>query len=98
MKIRDKLLIGFSVLIGITSVLGVVSIVQLNTMNTYYNELAEVDSKAMEIMQQMKLEVDYIIRDMYMYLDVSLHQCNCVYAGADADNSISYHKLPVKCS
>ncbi|KKL57565.1 hypothetical protein LCGC14_2234150, partial [marine sediment metagenome] len=69
MKIRDKLLIGFSVLIGITSVLGVVSIVQLNTMNTYYNELAEVDSKAMEIMQQMKLEVDYIIRDMYMYLD-----------------------------
>jgi methyl-accepting chemotaxis protein len=69
MKIRDKLLIGFTVLIAITSVLGIVSIVQLNTMNGYYTELANVDSKAMELMQQMKLEVDYVIRDMFMYLD-----------------------------
>ncbi len=69
MKIRDKLLIGFTVLIAITSVLGVVSVVQLNTMNGYYTELANVDSKAMELMQQMKLEVDIIIRDMFMYID-----------------------------
>jgi len=69
MKIRNKLLFGFAVLIGITSVLGIVSVVQLNTMNEDYNELANVDSKAMELMQQMKLAVDVVIRDMFMYLD-----------------------------
>ncbi len=75
MKIKQKLVIGFAVLISLTGVLVVFSFVQLNNINVEYVDLAENDSVAMELMKEMKYDLDYVIREMYEYLngDVS-HQ------------------------
>ncbi|KKK60286.1 hypothetical protein LCGC14_3024530, partial [marine sediment metagenome] len=59
MRIRNKLLFGFACLIGVSGILGVVSYVQFSTLDEEYTDLANIDSIAMEIMMDLKYDVDY---------------------------------------
>jgi len=75
MRIRNKLLFGFACLIAVSGVLGVVSYVQFSTLDTEYTDLANVDSIAMEIMMDLKYDVDYALREMWEYIEGdSTHQ------------------------
>ncbi len=87
MKIKRKLIIGFACLIGISSILGIVSFVQFNSLDTEYTNLANRDSIAMEIMMDLKYEVDYAIREMWEYLegDTSHQREEILSVAADFD-------------
>jgi len=73
MRIGKKLFIGFACLIGITSILGVVSVVQLNALDAEINRLANVDAIAIDLIKTMEFEADYEVREMYMYLGGDTH-------------------------
>ncbi|KKK44309.1 MAG: Four helix bundle sensory module for signal transduction [Candidatus Lokiarchaeum sp. GC14_75] len=68
MRIRNKLLFGFACLIAVSGVLGIVSFVQFSTLDKEYTDLANIDSIAMEIMMDLKYDVDYALREMWEYL------------------------------
>jgi len=84
MNIGRRMTIGFATLMAITCVLGGVSFVQLNTLDQKYTDLANVDSIAMEIMMDLKYDVDYILREMWEYIggDAS-HQREEIIASAE---------------
>lgn len=68
MNIGRRMTIGFSVLMILTGVLGVVSYAQMNSLSLEYTNLAEVDSPAIQLMKEMELDVEIILRDVYEYL------------------------------
>ncbi|KKK45380.1 MAG: Methyl-accepting chemotaxis protein McpB [Candidatus Lokiarchaeum sp. GC14_75] len=84
MRIRNKLLFGFACLIAVSGVLGVVSFVQFSTLDKEYTDLANIDSIAMEIMMDLKYDVDYALREMWEYISGdSSHQREEIIASAE---------------
>ena len=87
MNIGRRMVFGFACLMAFTCVLGVISFVQINNLDSEYNQLANIDSLSMEIMMEMKFEVDYAIREMWEYLegDTSHQREEILSAAADFD-------------
>ena len=84
MNIGRRMTIGFASLMALTVILGGISFVQLNTLDKKYTDLANVDSIAMELMNDLKYDVDYALREMWEYLggDAS-HQREEIIASAE---------------
>ena len=95
MKIKHKLIIGFACLIGISSILGIVSFVQFNNLDTEYTNLANRDSVAMEIMMDLKYDVDYALREMWEYIggDSSHQREEIINAAAEFDEHVEWFSL-----
>lgn len=68
MKIRNKLIYGFAALIAVSTVLGIVSFTQIVALDEEINQLADIDAVALKNIKNMEFEVDYIIREMYVYI------------------------------
>jgi len=94
MKIKHKLIIGFACLIGISSILGIVSFVQFNNLDAQYTNLANRDSIAMEIMMDLKYDVDYALREMWEYIggDSSHQREEIISAAAEFDEHVEVLK------
>jgi len=69
MNIGRRMTFGFACLMVISVVLGVISFTQLNSLDKEYTDLADVDSIAMELMMDLQYDVDYVLREMWEYLD-----------------------------
>jgi len=69
MNIGRRMTFGFACLMVISVVLGVISFIQLNNLDQEYSDLADVDSIAMELMMDLQYDVDYVLREMWEYLD-----------------------------
>ncbi|TKJ20254.1 MAG: hypothetical protein CEE43_12975 [Promethearchaeota archaeon Loki_b32] len=69
MNIGRRMTFGFACLMVISVVLGVISFIQLNNLDQEYTDLADVDSIAMELMMDLQYDVDYVLREMWEYLD-----------------------------
>ena len=91
MRIRNKLLFGFACLIAVSGVLGVVSFVQFSTLDKEYTDLANIDSIAMEIMMDLKYDVDYALREMWEYLggDASHQRTEIIESASEFDTHVS---------
>ncbi|MFX1569747.1 MAG: methyl-accepting chemotaxis protein [Promethearchaeota archaeon] len=87
MNIGRRMTIGFACLITFTCVLGGVSFFQLNNLDQRYTDLANVDSIAMEIMNDMKFHMDYALREMWEYLggDTSHQRTEIISATEEFD-------------
>jgi len=68
MNIGRRMVLGFACLIAFSGVLGGISIFQIGEMDKEYKDLANVDSIAMEIMMDLKFDVDYALREMWEYI------------------------------
>jgi len=95
MKIRNKLLIGFACLIGVSGILGIVSFVQFSNLDAEYTDLANIDSIAMEIMMDLKYDVDYAMREMWEYIggDSSHQREEIIASAAEFDEHVEELKL-----
>ena len=84
MNIGRRMTLGFACLMALTCILGGISFVQLNTLDQKYTDLANVDSIAMELMNDLKYDVDYALREMWEYIggDAS-HQREEIVASAE---------------
>ena len=83
MNIGKRMVFGFSCLMIFTIVLGVISFTQISNADKEYRDLANVDSIAMEIMMDLKFDVDYALREMWEYLSGdSSHQREEIIASA----------------
>ena len=84
MNIGRRMTMGFACLMALTGILGGISFVQLNTLDEKYTDLANVDSIAMEIMNDLKYDVDYALREMWEYIGGdSSHQREEIVAAAE---------------
>lgn len=83
MNIGRRMVFGFACLITISCVLGGISFYQISEMDKEYKDLANVDSIAMEIMMDLKYDVDYALREMWEYIGGdSSHQREEIIASA----------------
>ena len=68
MNIGRRMVFGFACLITFSCVLGGISFYQISEMDKEYKDLANVDSIAMELMNDLKYDVDYALREMWEYI------------------------------
>ncbi|MFW9879351.1 MAG: MCP four helix bundle domain-containing protein, partial [Candidatus Thorarchaeota archaeon] len=87
MNIGRRMTLGFAFLIAFTCVLGVISFTQISNMDQQYSDLANVDSIAMEMMNDMKFHMDYALREMWEYLggDTSHQREEIILAAEEFD-------------
>jgi len=75
MNIGRRMVIGFACLITFSCVLGGISFFQISEMDKQYKDLPNVDSIVLEIMIDLKYDVDYALREMWEYIgDDTSHQ------------------------
>jgi len=65
MNIGIRMVLELACLITFSCVIGGISFFQINEMDKQYKDLANVDSIAMEIMNYLKFDVDYALREMW---------------------------------
>jgi len=90
MNIGRRMTLGFASLMALTCILGGISFVQLNTLDQKYTDLANVDSIAMEIMMDLKYDVDYVLREMWEYIggDASHQREEIIASAAEFDEHV----------
>ena len=95
MNIGRRMTFGFACLMIFTCVLGVISFTQLSTLDEEYTDLADVDSIAMEIMMDLKYDVDYALREMWEYLggDTSHQREEIIAVAEEFDTHVEELKL-----
>ncbi|MFW9881422.1 MAG: methyl-accepting chemotaxis protein [Candidatus Thorarchaeota archaeon] len=95
MRIKTKLFIGFACLIGFSGVLGGISFFQMSEMDTQYKDLANIDSIAMEMMNDLKFDIDYVLREMWEYIggDMSHQRDEILASVAEFDEHVEELKV-----
>ncbi|NHJ33694.1 MAG: hypothetical protein FK732_12610 [Asgard group archaeon] len=95
MNIGRRMTFGFACLITFTCVLGGISFFQLNSLDQKYTDLANVDSIAMEIMMDLKYDVDYALREMWEYIggDTSHQREEIIAVAEEFDTHVEELKL-----
>jgi methyl-accepting chemotaxis protein len=95
MNIGRRMVIGFATLIAFSCVLGGISFFQISELDKQYKDLANVDSIAMEIMMDLKYDVDYALREMWEYIsgDSSHQREEIINAAEEFDTHVEELKI-----
>ncbi|MFW9873839.1 MAG: methyl-accepting chemotaxis protein [Candidatus Thorarchaeota archaeon] len=90
MNIGRRMVLGFACLITFSCVLGGISFFQISELDKEYKDLANIDSIAMEIMMDLKYDVDYALREMWEYIggDTSHQREEIISAAQEFDEHI----------